>query len=217
MVNIVNICKFIHEKVLERSQICSTSITEQEISIATSLLALLEDLSNSDSFAIDSEDSLEVFNQNDYDLDYCVELEDDEEQKVTGNRQFSLKYMEKVVDFARPGTSFKAVQHAFPRVTHKMQLQRFREYVTNNGNRRQKLERMEKFVLARFQSARENNLPVHDIDVQRWALSQARMENTNDFTASHHWLLNFKKRNGISSRKVTKFISNREVVDKSII
>ncbi|CAF1573101.1 unnamed protein product [Rotaria sp. Silwood1] len=125
--------------------------------------------------------------------------------------------MQRVVDFARPGVAFTTVQHAFRRVTHPMQLKRFREYVANNGNRRQKLERVEHFELDRFRYARNNNLPVHDLDVKRWALSQAKIENIDDFKASDYWLLNFKKRNGISSRKVTKFVSHREVVDKSII
>jgi hypothetical protein len=86
-----------------------------------------------------------------------------------------------------------------------------------NGNRRQKLDHVENFVLDRFRSARDKNLPVHDIDFERWALSQAKVENIDDFTASHRWLLSFNKRHGISSRKVTKSISRREVIDKSII
>ncbi len=79
------------------------------------------------------------------------------------------------------------------------------------------MERVEHFVLDRFLSAPKNILPVHDLGVKRWALSQAKTENINGFEASDYWLLNFKKRNGISSRKVTKFVSHREVVDKSII
>ena len=98
-----------------------------------------------------------------------------------------------------------------------MQLKRFREYVANNGNPRKKLERVVHFVLDRFRSTRSNNLPVHDIDEKRWTLSQAKIENIDGFKASDHWLFSLKKRNGISSRKVTKFVSHREVVTKSII
>lgn len=217
MMNVVNICKLLYEKALERSGVHSTSATEEETSIAINLLDILEDLSNGDSFTIESEDSLEVSDVDHLDPDYLVEIEDDEEQVVVENHQFSLEYMQRVVDFARPGVAFTTVQHAFRRVTHPMQLKRFREYVANNGNRRQKLERVEHFVLDRFRSARNNNLPVHDLDVRRWALSQAKIENIDGFKASDHWLYNFKKRHGISSRKVTKFVSHREVVDKSII
>ncbi|CAF2098871.1 unnamed protein product [Rotaria magnacalcarata] len=72
--------------------------------------------------------------------------------------------MQRVLDFARPGIAFTTVPHAFRRVTHPMQLKRFREYVANNRNRRQKLERVEHFVLDRFRSARNYNLPAHDLD-----------------------------------------------------
>jgi hypothetical protein len=217
MTNVVNIYKHLYEKALERSSVHSISTTEEEISIASNLLDLSEDLSNSDSFTIETEDSLEVSDVDHFDPDYPIEIEDDEEQQAGENRRFSLEYMQRVVDFARPGIAFTTVQHVFRRVTHPMQLKRFREYVANNGNRRQKLEHVEHFVLDRFRSARNNNLPVHDLDVKRWALSKAKTENIDGFKASSYWLLNFKKRNGISSRKVTKFVSHREVVDKSII
>ncbi|CAF3657697.1 unnamed protein product [Rotaria socialis] len=202
---------------LERSSVHLISTTEEEISIAINLLDLLEDLSNSDSFTIETEDSLEISGVDHFDPDYPVEIADDGEQRVGENRQFSLEYMQRVVDFARSGIAFATVQHAFRRVTHPMQLKRFREYVANNGNCWQKLERVEHFVLDRFRSACDNNVPVRDLDVKRWALFQAKIENIDGFKASDYWLLNFKKRNGIFSRKVTKFVSHREVVDKSII
>jgi hypothetical protein len=106
MTNVVNICKFIYEKALERSNVHPTSITDQEISTTTDLLALLEDLSNSDSFTIKSEDSIEFSDKEDFDPDYRIELEDDEEQKLVGNRQFTLVHMQKVVDFADRNVSF---------------------------------------------------------------------------------------------------------------
>ncbi len=55
-----------------------------------------------------------------------------------------------------------------------MQLKRFREYVANNGNRRQKLNRVETFALGRFRYVRDNHWPVHDIKVQQSALSEAK-------------------------------------------
>ncbi len=72
-------------------------------------VSLLEDLSNSDNFTIESEDSLECSDVGDFDPDYRIEIEDDEEQQVVGNRQFSLEYMQKVVDFAHPGVAFTTV------------------------------------------------------------------------------------------------------------
>jgi hypothetical protein len=93
-----------------------------------------------------------------------------------------------------------------------MKLKQFREYVASNGNRRQKLNRIENFLFRRFRATRDNNLPVHDIDAQGWTLSQTKVENINDFTASHRWLLNFKKSDSIPSRKMTNFISHQEAL-----
>ena len=104
--NVINICKLLYKKTLERSSVHSISAAEEETSVAINLLDILEDLSNSDSFTIESEDSLEVSDVDHLDPNYLVEIEDDEEQLVVGNHQFSLKYMRRIVDFARPGVAF---------------------------------------------------------------------------------------------------------------
>ncbi|CAF1268283.1 unnamed protein product [Rotaria sordida] len=74
--------------------------------------------------------------------------------------------MRKVVDFARPGIAFTIVQHTFSRVKYPMQLTRFREYVQNDRDRRQKLSRLELFVLEKFKRPRDTNLPVHAADIR---------------------------------------------------
>ncbi|CAF3944540.1 unnamed protein product, partial [Rotaria sp. Silwood1] len=135
--------------------------------------------------------------------------------------------MRKVVDFARPGIAFTTVQHAFPRVTYPMQLARFREYVQNDGNRRQNYRYLQLQLelmtidgcLDRelFKRARDTNLPVHDPDIRRWSLTQAAIEGIDNFVASNKWLSKFKRRNHIRSRKVTRFTSKHEVFHKEEI
>ena len=66
---------------------------------------------------------------------------------------FTLESMKKVVDYARPGIAFTAIQHAFPRVKDLKQLQRFREYVDREDNRFHKLQRIESFVVNKFRYA----------------------------------------------------------------
>ncbi|CAF5002445.1 unnamed protein product, partial [Rotaria sp. Silwood1] len=102
-----------------------------------------------------SEDTLDLPDDENSDSDYDNETEDEEDQKALGNHQFTLEHTEKVVSFARPGISFTTVQHAYPRVTHSMQLKRFREYVASNGNRQQKLRRIATIVFERFRRTRE--------------------------------------------------------------
>ena len=55
-----------------------------------------------------------------------------------------------------------------------------------------------------FERARENALPVHDIDLRRWALKKAMDESLHNFVASSYWLYLFKTKHNIISRKVTK-------------
>ncbi|CAF1124292.1 unnamed protein product [Didymodactylos carnosus] len=130
---------------------------------------------------------------------------------------FTLDYMRKVVDFARPGIAFTTVQREFPRVKYPMQLARFRADVENDGNRRQKLSRLELSVLEKFKQARDTNLPVHDTDIRRWSLTQAAVEGIDNFLASDKWLSNFKRRNNIGSRKVTKFVAKHKIFHKQEI
>jgi hypothetical protein len=80
MMNVVNICNFIREKVVETSNVHPTSIIKQKISIVTHLLALLEDLFNHGSFTIEPEDSIEFVDDGDFHWDYRTEIEDDEQE-----------------------------------------------------------------------------------------------------------------------------------------
>ena len=47
--------------------------------------------------------------------------------------------------------------------------------------------------------------------LQIWALTKARELGLNSFKASPRWLVHFKKDQGISSRKVTKYFTAKQV------
>jgi hypothetical protein len=48
---------------------------------------------------------------------------------------------------------------------------------------------------------------VHDIDLKRWALLKKKEVGLPAFVASHFWLIYFKRKNRILSRKITKYMS----------
>ena len=54
---------------------------------------------------------------------------------------------------------------------------------------------------------------MHHIDIQRWELQAAKQMNLDDFQMSITWLLEFKNRHGICSRKTTSIITKREIDD----
>ncbi|CAF3336965.1 unnamed protein product [Rotaria socialis] len=68
-----------------------------------------------------------------------------------------------------------------------------------------------------FQEARENILPVHDKDLQRWARQKAAEDSSLIFEASEHWLRVFKHRHHICSRKITKLVTRHHADDTNAI
>ncbi|CAF2744270.1 unnamed protein product [Rotaria sp. Silwood2] len=60
-------------------------------------------------------------------------------------------------------------------------------------------------------------LPVHDLDFKRWALRIAKERSLNDFPASYDWVGNFKRRHSVCSRKITKFVTTRQVENQDLI
>jgi AAA+ ATPase superfamily predicted ATPase len=144
-------------------------------------------------------------------------------------QKFSLKYMLKVMDFydeidmatVRRKHNFSSVQHRFRRVRNSSYLANFRSYINQHGTKYKKLEEIDQFVFHMFEAACEKLLPVHDSDLVRWVLQRARASSITNFVASHHWLVNFKQKHNIVSRKITKIMTKHAVesakeIDKSV-
>ena len=129
--------------------------------------------------------------------------------------------MKNVVDFydainettGKRKHTWKSVQHRFKRIRHIQYLGRFRKYLEDHGTKKQKIDDIDTFVFERFESARENCLPIHDIDLKRWALQRAQQQSLLEFAASRHWITTFKHRHGIVSRKITKFVTKHALDD----
>lgn len=85
------------------------------------------------------------------------------------------------------------------------------------GSRTNKLIEIDKYVFEQFRTFRNQRKRVHDRNLTRWGITRARELNILDFRASNTWLLNFKRRHNIVSRKITKQVSRKNVIDKPII
>jgi len=108
-------------------------------------------------------------------------------------------------------------QFRYKKVKDLKQLYRWEKQVANDGVRKEKLEYISTYVFEQFQRATDQCLPIHDIDLKRWAL-KAREEvklSTKYFTGSPKWIQNFKKKNGIVSRKINKFITQAQISNKA--
>ncbi|CAF3905449.1 unnamed protein product, partial [Rotaria sp. Silwood1] len=103
--------------------------------MANHLVDLLLDLTISDSYDIETEESLEIADDESHHSEE-IQAISDEFISDTECGKYSLEYMKKVVDYARPGISFTTIQHAFLRVKDRKQLQRFRDYNSDSNKQR---------------------------------------------------------------------------------
>ena len=99
----------------------------------------------------------------------------------------------------------------FRRIPNPQYITRFRKYVEAGGTKQQKIDDIDSYIYHQLESARYKLLAVHDIDLRRWGLQKARELNLNSFKASGRWLLSFKHRHRISSRKVTQLVTKRHI------
>ena len=76
---------------------------------------------------------------------------------------------------------------------------------------------VEHLVYNKFQQASANAPPMHDSDIEWWALERAKERSLENFTASKHWLIDFKNRHQIASRRITKFVTKHEMEDTAEI
>lgn len=81
-------------------------------------------------------------------------------------------------------------------------------------------------VLEKFQKATDLGLPIHDLDIRkyypffilifsRWGIQVNKeiLHPLVGFKASRSWLLKFKTKYGIVSRKINKFVTSKEKED----
>ena len=77
----------------------------------------------------------------------------------------------------------KKMKHHFWRIPFQRYIARFRHYLEKHGTTKQKLNKIDDHVFDMFERARENALPVHDIDFHRRALQKAMDESLHNFLA----------------------------------
>lgn len=89
----------------------------------------------------------------------------------------------------------------------------WRQQILNGGTRDEIFYEIDKCVFEKFTEARQECKPVHDMDLRRWALERAAEYpgTRNTFMASSSWTNTFKRNHQISSRKVTKIVSKRNL------
>jgi len=111
---------------------------------------------------------------------------------------------------------FETVKHRYRKVTKKELLYKWEAQIAEGGTRNEKLLEVSKYVLNKFQSALDKSVPIHDLDINRWAL-KARYDcklSPHLFMSSSKWIHNFKIRHRIVSRKINKFVTQMQIANK---
>ena len=133
------------------------------------------------------------------------------ENEATNQCYYSLDKKIEIINFRNSGKngrlSFSSVKNRYKKVSSESQLNRWEKQIKNGGTQQDKYKMIDNFTLNKFIESRAKNLIIHDLNLKVWSLEFANSIQFDSFKASDKWLHNFKKRNNIVSRKITKFVS----------
>jgi hypothetical protein len=121
----------------------------------------------------------------------------------------------KIVNLARehPRWSLKTLQNmGGSALKNKKHLSRWREEIRKGGNKWEKFEAINKWVLDRFHEARNQKRPVITRMLKSWASQAALQFEGLNFSASKSWADRFKLFNNIRQRKVTRYIKSKNAM-----
>ncbi|XP_077279989.1 uncharacterized protein LOC143907229 [Temnothorax americanus] len=127
-----------------------------------------------------------------------------------------LQYKEKVVALAEahPHWNLKTLQkRGASRLKRKDYLIQWKADVKSGGTRMDKLQTIDAETFERFKEARNCYEQVTTRTLQQWALVAAAPFQSANFTfqASSTWVTVFKRRHKIKQRKITKYVSHKDV------
>lgn len=94
---------------------------------------------------------------------------------------------------------------------------RIRDYVNKGGTVYMKYKSINDRVLEEFIASWQEDLEVHERDLEEWALIAAEELNIPNFKASHTWVSHFKQRNKIVFRARTKLVGRKRKAEEEAI
>ncbi|CAL8127138.1 unnamed protein product [Orchesella dallaii] len=102
---------------------------------------------------------------------------------------------------------------------HTYYRKRWEDQVRRGGTRYEKLKFIDEYTYERFTEARNDFKCIKESNLHSWAIqaSQTFQDDTFAFKASHSWVDSFKKKHGITSRRITKLVTRREILSMDAI
>lgn len=144
------------------------------------------------------------------DKDY-EQVEYAEPKKPTVSIKQKAKILKLIGD--HPNWSFRTFKSKYPCFKHPNYRTKWADQIKNGGTQAEVFYEIHKYVLDKFCEARAQFKPIHDITIRRWALERASEFPgvRQQFSASSRWVQYFKNKHHITSRKVTKVVSKRNI------
>jgi hypothetical protein len=227
MINVTNVVTFLLDRVKQVYKHEKTNITAEEKDVAYQLFLTLQSVLElpgniEKETYLEYAESHEVDNNGeDSENNYYEESESSQSSQEweyfeIDNDTFDLDYMKRAVEcYNKKG--WKATQHNFRRVKQRNYIYRFRDYIEQQGTKSDKLLSINEFVHQKFNEAINKRLIVHDKDLKRWAILKKTEVELIPFVASHFWIISFKRKYRIVSRKITKYVSVAQIEDSASI
>ncbi|CAF1365518.1 unnamed protein product [Adineta ricciae] len=190
--------------------------SSKDYELADQLFLLFNELLTSAKLLVDHIVTLDFNEYGDCSADYQEEEDDNAVALNVDGITYSYDTMCPIVEFSKTHT-FPTFRRRYRQIKYKEQLRRIKRYVNAQDMKTQKLQFVDNFVYTEFIRARECCLPMHDSDLRRLAIRKAHNLYLVGFMASSHWILDFKRRHHISSRKVTKLVTKNHLEDRNEI
>ncbi|XP_032676756.1 uncharacterized protein LOC116846692 [Odontomachus brunneus] len=127
-----------------------------------------------------------------------------------------LDYKRKIVTMAKEHSnwSLQTLQRKGTHcLKHKSDLKQWEKDVLSGGTRFDKLSAINSWTLDRFKEAREKFEQVTTRTLQQCVMAAAQqfLSSTFTFSAGKTWADDFKRRNNIRQRRITKYVTEKEV------
>jgi hypothetical protein len=78
------------------------------------------------------------------------------------------------------------------------------------------MEKIDELVYKRYSEARKKFMPVHSIDLKRWAIDCSK-NNSFGFKLCDSWIQKFKKKHRIVSQKAVKIVCLKQIENNDLI
>ena len=131
--------------------------------------------------------------------------------------RFSMNEMLNISEYAKSHSFQKAAVKYKKCGGNKSTVSSIIKFVENGGSKHYKLNNVNKYMKEKFLDSRKSGISIHYWHLISWAKEACKLYKLVNFKISSHFLNNFKKKNKITSRKITKFIPRKDFGNDAII